>query len=354
MRKYLAVLLVMLMMSAPALAEGVGGQGLILTGKVQAASTLSVQAPFGGLVKDFTLRAGDRVKAGDELLVLQTSKIYAPCDGIVRGLFAQTGDSAAFVQGRYGALCSIEPSRSLIVQTNTAQGHKSAENRFLILGQTVYLRCTNNSNRTGEGRIISVNGQSFAVEIVSGNLQLEDSVNIFRNEDAYSSDRLARGEISRVNPIAVTGEGALLRAAVSEGDTVRRGDLLFEMVSGNLEGMIPVSPVIYAPEDGVIASVSATAGQNVSRNQVLMTLYRLDRFQLVSAVSEMDAREISVGDKMSIEFDSIPGKRYDGVVSAVSGIGSQSDNYTEYAVYIDVIPDESLSLGMSGTAYPVK
>lgn len=353
MRKTISLLLCWLLLALPALSLAESSGGLILTGKVEALESVTLYAPFGGSVSDFSLAAGDRVQAGETLLHLDTLKVYAPCDGVIRGIFAQEGDSAGFVQSRYGGLCYLEPTQSLVLHTSTAQGHDSAENRFLHIGETVYLRCTTNSNRSGIGRLIAVNGQSFSVEVTEGNLWIGDSVNIHREAAYGNTSRLGRGVVSRVNPLAITGDGSVLSVAVSEGDAVRRGDLLFEMVSGALEGMSPAQPDLAAPVDGILAHVSVSAGQTVAKNQALLTLYRTDRFKLVSLIDEVEIADMVVGSRASIAFDSLPGKRYEGVIAGISGIGTVSDGYTEYAVTIEFTPDSDVLLGMSGTAYPI-
>lgn len=354
MRKFVSVCLALVLCCLPVLSLAESTNALILTGKVEAKNTATVYAPFGGTVKDFTLHVGDRVSRGASLLSLDTIKVYAPCDGVVRGVFAKAGDMAAFVQNRYGALCYVEPDEQFTVQSTTAQGYDSVENRFLHIGETVYLRSTNNSDREGVGYITIVNGEAYTVEVESGNLEMRDNVNIFREDDYESTSRIGRGAITRVNPVAVTGDGSVLSVSAREGVRVNRGDVLFEMVTGSLEGMSSVSATLRAPQEGIITEIATAAGQSASKNQALITLARLDTLQLVSAVSELDVQHVEVGDEMRIEFDGIPGVSYDGKVTSISGIGTVSDNYTEYAVYIDFTPDEAVRLGMSGTAYPTK
>lgn len=356
MRKALALTLGLLLCCLPVLALAAeGGAGnLILTGKVEAKDTLTVYAPFGGTVEDFTLREGDRVAANTPLLSLDTTKIYAPTDGTVRGIFAGVGDSASVVQNRYGALCYIEPDEQFTVQTSTAQAYDSAENRFVHIGETVYLRSTSNNAREGIGRIIAVSGESYTVEVQSGTLEMRDSVNIFRDAEYATDSRIGRGTVTRVDPVAVSGDGAVLSIAVSDGAHVSRGDLLFEVVSGSFDNYKVENATVRAPQESIVASVSVTPGQTVNQNQAVVSLYSLDTLQLVSAVSEIDAQHVTIGSKVRIVFDSISGTEYEGTITSVSGVGTVSDNYTEYAVYIDFVPDDMVRLGMSGTAYPVE
>lgn len=356
MRKKLALALCLLLCCLPlaSLAEDAAQTiaPLILTGKVEARNTTTLYAPFGGMVEDFTLRPGDVVEEGETLLSLSTIKVYAPLSGTVRGIFGQAGDSAAYVQSRYGALCYIEPDNDWVAHGSASQGFDSPKNRILHIGEHVYLRSTTN-NREGEGRIIAINGDTVSVEVTSnGTLNLRDNVNIYRKSDYTPESRIARGMVLRTDPIPVSADGSILSIAVSDGTRVNRGDLLFELVSGTFDEMQPADAVIRAPHGSVVADVSVMPGQTVAKNTPVATLYQTDTLQLISSVSEVDAEKIAVGGTVRITFDSIADAVYEGTIASISGIGSLSDNYTQYAVTIDFTPDALVRLGMSGTAYP--
>lgn len=215
------------------------------------------------------------------------------------------------------------------------------------------LTAMNDAQREGMGRITAISGgDTYTVEVLSGTLQLHDTVSIFREADEMSVPRVGRSTVTRVDPVAVTSEGAVLSIVAEEGMEVKRGDLLFEMATGTLDEMQPASADIVAPVEGIVASVSASPGQSVSRDQAVVSLYRIEQLQLVSSVSEVDAQLVRVGGTMRIVFDSIPGQSFMGTIRAISGMGAVSDNYTEYDVYIDFTPDDQVRLGMSGTAYP--
>ncbi len=55
-----------------------------------------IKAPMPGLIIDINVSAGDLVKIGDPLLVLEAMKmeniIKSPCDGIIQEVFSKKGD----------------------------------------------------------------------------------------------------------------------------------------------------------------------------------------------------------------------------------------------------------------------
>ena len=103
MKKILASLLALLLLTGFALAE------TTFDGKVVAGDAVSVTAPFGGTVSNFRLRAGSRIHVGDAVATINTTKVYAPADGTVAGVFARTGDAVEDVKARWGAVMYIMP-----------------------------------------------------------------------------------------------------------------------------------------------------------------------------------------------------------------------------------------------------
>ena len=96
MKKWIcAAVCVCLMMSCAALAEGT------YEGVVTGTGTVSVYAPYGAIVEEMLVRAGDRVEAGQAIARMRTNLVYAPIDGVVSGVFAQNGDSTESIVERY-------------------------------------------------------------------------------------------------------------------------------------------------------------------------------------------------------------------------------------------------------------
>jgi len=66
-------------------------------------------APIPGMIIEYKQNVGDKVKAGDTIVVLEAMKMFnnlgAPCDGIIKNIVRKTGDSVA----KGDVLCQIEP-----------------------------------------------------------------------------------------------------------------------------------------------------------------------------------------------------------------------------------------------------
>lgn len=121
----------------------------VFAGEVTAGTTQVIAAPYGGLVEDVRVRVGDSVKIGDPIATVETSKTYASTDGTVSGVFAREGDSADGVKTQYGALVYIEPINRYTLECSTEKGYNSSENRYIHIGESVFLKCTKDGSHQG-------------------------------------------------------------------------------------------------------------------------------------------------------------------------------------------------------------
>lgn len=352
----LLIALSLVLTSVPALAESPSNT-VSYSGKVAYRATRTVTAPFGGNLEDFTLRVGDTVKVGDPLFTLSTTKVYAPFDGTVRGVQAKAGDEAAKVADRYGALLYVEPVGKYTVSATTANAYKSDsnnnENRYLNEGETVYLRSSDDNDRTGVGVITKVDGRSFTVEVRESNLNMEDTVSIYRDAEFSNAKRLASyAKVQRAEPAAITADGSVLKCLVSEGTSVKRGDVLLEMVSGTLDALQPMDATVLSPVDGVIVGLPKAAGSALNQRDVLATLYANTDLWVRFDVDESDLDTVTVGAKTRIELDALAGRdAMEGTVVSIATIPGTESGEATYTAYVEVAGAENLRDGMSVSVY---
>ena len=69
--------------------------------------------------------------------------------------------------------------------------------------------------------------------------------------------------MARKAPVAYTGEGVIIRFPLENGSEVKKGDVLFETLSGSYSGRTGQLGPICVQEDGGVASVSLNAGSTV-------------------------------------------------------------------------------------------
>ena len=344
-----ALLAVLLLMSPAALAEGI-----TFTGTVAASQTHEVYAPIGGAVEAVEAEVGQKVAAGDALARLSTTKVYAEEAGVVTGVFGEPGDSAETVSQKYGAVMYIEGESVYSIAASTENAYNSTATKFVHVGEAVTLQCYSDGSHTGSGVITAIEGTDYTVRVTSGEFLIGETVNIYRGASTASTSRIGRGTLNRLNPTAVTGSGSIVSLAVQSGDTVQRGDLLFETLSGGFDGLYMSGAEIVADLSGTISQLNLQQGGNLDKNSVVAVLYPEGAMRVEAQVEEVYLSSIHVGDPVSIEliWNQDDEVTYRGTISMISAIATAAgngdgDSAVTYTVYVDFTPDENTRYGMS-------
>ncbi len=352
MKKWIALLTCLLLPLSFALAEGeepaVHGAGAAsVNASVVAPDLQAVTAPFSGTLLPFTLTQGDRVFAGDALFEIDTVKVYAPQTGTLSALFAKPGDDAGGLMNRYGALAVIEPEHPLYVAASTSTAYDESKNKYLHTGETLYLKCGSDK---GTGRVTSVEGGSYTVEILTGDFDLNDTVKCYR-ESGYASDSVTgSGKAHRYPDVSVSASGRVLRVHAKEGDAVRAGDLLFEMVD---QASAPAtdSCIIPASAEGAVQALYVASGAQVYKGQLLCEIANLSRLELSCEVDEIYLSSIQVGSVLTFELDAYPSEGLSGTVTEIRPLGESRQNAAYFDVRVTLPEGRSLLPGMNATVY---
>lgn len=356
LRMCTAAVLLALALGVPALAQ-VSFQGTVVSSR-----TLSVSAPFGGLIDEIDLRKGDPIHVGDVVATIRTTSVFAEMDGIVSGIFAREGDQTEGITERYGGVMYIEPINRYIVSATTEKAYNSSDTKYIHIGEKVHLACTNDGTHVGTAVVTSISelneagNTPYKLEVTSGDFYMGETVGIYRDSEHSSQTRIGKGTIQQNTAVAVKGSGSVLKMHVSVGDHVERGEVLFETVEGVLDGLYAVDNTIYSPMDGIVASVEATQGSAIEKSGKLITVYPQDGLQIQIKVSELDLNEIREGDTVSIEFewDMDGTHQTEGRVSSISRVGeerSDTNSDAQYIAFVDFVPDDTVRLDMTVNVY---
>lgn len=333
-----------------------------------------VTAAIGGTVASVPVLAGELVSVGDALAALNTTKVYAPADGTVTGVFCAPGDSVTDATDRYGALLYIEPDSKYTLTASTDNAYNLSENKYIHVGETLYLSCSEGTH-TGEGFVTAVNGTDFTIEVTSGSFYMGETVSAYRASSRAAKTRVGRGSIERIANIAVTGgstsgagEGSsssssIVAVHVSDGDSVKAGDLLLETLSGEYDARYCTGSGLVSDVDGILGELNVSVGASVNKGDVIATVYPRENLQLEVDVNEADITALGVGTPVQISFnwneDAEDANVYTGTVSRVlysavssGGAEGESSDSAAYAAYIDFDADENIRLGMTATVRP--
>ena len=311
---------------------------------VVAPETVKLTAPFSGTLLPFDVRQGDQVAAGQTLFAMDTVPVYAAQNGTIAAVFADVGDDASGVTVYYGALAVIEPEYPLYIAADTNQAYDKKENRYLHVGQTLYLKSGNN---TGVGRVTGVSGDNYTVQILSGEFDPDDTVRCFRDSDRSSDKETGRGKVKRYADLAVNAQGRVAAVHVAEGDSVKTGDLLFEMIDA--QSAVDAQLNIDAPADGAVTVLAVNSGALVYRGQLLCEIADLSALELSVEVDEIDLNGIRVGDALTYTLDAYGETSFVGMVTEIRPIGTAKQNATYFDVRISLEGGRTLLPGMNGT-----
>lgn len=351
-RLFLIALAAVMLFNAAALAQS---SNIDFDGSVVGNNETLVTAPIGGKAVEAPFRAGEKVAAGDALVTLKTTKVYASEDGIVTGLFAVEGDSVTAVESRYGAVMYIEPMGKYTISATTAKAYDSAATKYIHVGEKVYLACTSDGEHSGEGIVTSVSGSSYTVEVTSGSFYMDETVNVYRASNYRASSRLGRGDVARISNVAVTSSGSIVKIYVANGDEVKRGDILFETLTGEYDAYYCTGNVVYSPVSGILSTMSVSQGDDVTKDQIVAKIYPENSMQIEFSINEADLADVAEGDEVSVTFnwseDVDDAKTFDGKIAAISHVAETSEDSTEtdasYTAYVDFTPDEDVRVGMT-------
>lgn len=347
MKKIMTALLAALMLPVCALAA----ETLSIDGTIEAVKTQTIAAPHSGRVGDFSVRAGDTLAAGDALFTLSAEQIYADFDGTITGVFAQPGDSTASVQERYGALCYVERDTLYTASCTTANAASENEYKIVHVGEKVYIRSDANNDRIGEAIVTGVEGKEYTLEVTSFvDIRLNETVNVYRDNRYSGSSRIGKGTVRRIDPAKVTAEGYVRAVHVQDGQKVKRGDLLFEIVPDALDGMRGSDGSVSMPADGVVLSVLAQSGEEIAKDQPMATFCEKRDMQLVCAADEEELPSIAAGMEVQVTLDAYPEEPLAGTVVSIAGASAEEGSGASYDVTIALPESEHVRVGMNATA----
>ena len=327
-------------------------------GTVVAGEIIPVLVAYGGQLADIQVEAGDMVEAGQILGEIGTTRNYAPIEGYVTGLYIAEGDKTEDITERYGASIYIEPTNRYTIEATTEKAYNRSENRYIHLGERVYLKCLTDGSHTGTGMVSALTDKGYNIEVTGGEFSMQEKVGIYRSANYTAESAIGRGTVDRAKPVAVKGAGSVLKIHVQNGDFVERGEILFETVDGVLDGLYAPSGEIISPADGIISSVSKGRGETVAKNEILMKMIPTESLRVEFLVQEADLFLLKEGQKVQMElyWDTELGRKYDGKVTRISHIQEEtkdgaSTDRKNYKAYASIQADENLRAGMTVTIF---
>lgn len=340
-----ALVLLCLCLMADAHAETI-----MLDGRVEANGSLPLFSSIEGYVEDVYVQPGERIAGGAPILSVETNKVYAPMNGTVSGLLSVQGD---MVQGE---VLTIEPKYPLIAACTFSKAHKSNETMTVQKGEAVYLRgiTSDSPRRTGTGVILQETDSGYTVQVTDGNLLVNDTVQVYRQENFNYASCIGSGQVSLAAKGRVTASGMLLSLHVKNGQLVEKGDLLLETLVVDENPQRAPSADLTAPEDCIIAELNVSMGQSITLGQQVGTVIPLKDVCVRVLAEEGDLALLPVGQAVKVSLNALPDQEYPGIVESISYLPQDaSARVMLYEATIRFPADEDVRL-MMGAAVEIK
>ncbi len=335
--RILALLAILLLAPLPALA------GATFSGTVVNEGSLQVVAPFNGQAEAISVLEGQRVTAGQPLVTLSTTKVYAPTDGTVSGVFAKPGESLDDT-----IAITLETGNRYSVSATVYMADPSPDMRYINIGETVYIKRKSQPEYNAVGYVSAVDGSDYTVTTISGKLYIGRFVFVYREPDMTESSCIGRGYTGRAADWAIEGQGTLYKMHVTEGQKVERGQLLYETVDGTLPQTEAIQSTVCATVSGVVNTLEVSPGDSVAQGDVLLSIVSPEQYAVSLLVDEAQLAGIAVGQHATITMDWDAGadRTLTGTVTQISHIANTDGQYT---ATVSLQPGSSVKLGMSAT-----
>ena len=238
----------------------------------------------------------------------------------------------------------------------------------------------------GDDNVVRIN--PAVINNLGVRVAIVESGPLWRRIDAVASIDVDENLVSHIN---LRTNGWVERMVVkSEGERVKKGDLLFELYSPDLlnaqeefvqalssgnSGLVRASRErlialgledeqikmlrssrdtqrlvkVYAPQDGIVSSLKVGEGMFVKPATTIMTLADLSRVWVLAEVFERQADWVAVGQPAEVRLPYLPGRAWNGKVEYIYPELNPKTRTLRVRLAFDN-PDEALKPNMYGTA----
>ncbi len=306
---------------------------------------LRINAPISGRVSNFTLKLGDEIGKGANILsITDTSKlkITVPFNASLKN--------------------EIQPGQKAVLHIQ--------ELMQSVNGVVTYIGSNPYPSASG--------GQVFDVEVTFDNPgalkdSLKATVSVSISSGTHTSTDAGKMEYVNVKAVKSTSGGTVRSINVRENSHVNAGDILIELENDDLsltkqnndlkilDASAQVESAkkqlsyykVYASIDGIIMDQTKKVGDNVKAGDTLGNIIDMKNLQFDVDIDELDIDKIKTGQKVNITVDALTEtntKPLSGEVSKIAFEGASSNGVSVYPVTIKVNDIENLRIGMNVNA----
>ena len=293
----------------------------------------------------------------DEPLLGQFSNeitIRAPADGLIKAIYIQKGDDALAVYRQYGAVMVISTDGKMKVELSGLSGEG------LELGQTVVVK-GKDIETTGTVISLTRRGTEAVIEVGSDEYDMDIPVTVY----TQAGETIGEGTLEINKPMAVSAYGGTIKGLlVKVGDRCERYDALARIEWDEIPLYLDNASVlrdydkalvsletayakrdaltVTAPCDGVVATLDADKGDDVTDGAKLMSIVEDGAgLTLTLAVDELDILSVQPGQSVKLSVDALDDAELSGTVQKIAPLGDTSASVTTYDVTIAITGEDA-------------
>lgn len=317
-----------------------------------------------------------------DLKDLQSNKVVAAIDGEVASLQVKAGDSL----NQNGTVLTITDKSKLKLLVSFNNTYRSK----LTIGQQVTVNAFNTTTEdlyTVNGKISQISSPSYktsdGAEVYNVEVTIDNSSNLKEgmvgnvelNIDGTDIKSKDSGTLSYAQTVTAktSAGGTVSKIYVTEGQNVKKGDILAELDNEDLQLSTQTSELklqdleiqlqiaeenlddykLYSPIDGTFTLNDVQQGNSIKQGDILGSVANYDTMEFSIDVDELDIAKIQVGQTADVTIDALTetnDKPLKGTVKEIAIEGTSSDGVSTYPVTILLEKDEALKGGMNANA----
>lgn len=245
-------------------------QSVVASGRVETPNRVEIGAQITGTATNVPVVEGQRVKAGDLLVELQSAELQA----------GERQAEGALVQAQ-GRLRQLREVQRPVAEQTLRQAMTNLENARVTLRR--------NEDLYQKGFVGAAALDDLRRTMILADAQVRSTRRQFETARDSGSD------------------AALAKAGVAEAEA-----------NAEMARARTGYATIAAPVDGILIGRSVEVGDVVQPGKVLMTLSPAGRTQLVAAIDERNLRLIAVGQKALASADAYPKQKFAAVLAYIN------------------------------------
>lgn len=317
-------------------------------------SNRTYKSPFTGSLREFKVRAGDKLKNNTEIgTVINDKKMRIKLPFVLTDV----------VNIKNGATVCLELQETGELLNGRVES-KAQETQVLGSGalvRYVTIVCENPGGLTTENTALGYIGDAVSIDDANFEVDTNEKITFSDGNDVeveallvsegayvYKGTPLFRISENTINNIKTSkkraylqAEEALTKAENNYDDTIDSYDEYF----------------ITAPIDGTVITKDARVGDKIQRNsnttKTLSTIYDLSELKFDMDIDELDISKIHNGQEVNVQADAFNNKVFKGIITNVSLVAANSNGVTNYPVTVTLYDSKELIPGMNVDAYVV-